>query len=59
MARPADDHRPHDLVHLITGRPLYTTIASPHEIQSANGLLQRQALPLRYIPRPPQAPPHR
>ena len=44
-----------DLVHLITGRPLYTTIASPHEIQSANGMLQRQALPLRYIPLPPQA----
>jgi len=61
MAAPAasDRHRPHDLVHLITGRPLYTTCASAEEIQAANGLLHRQALPLRYVPRPLQLCRHR
>ena len=59
MARSADDHQLHDLVHLITGRPLYTTCASAEEIQAANGLLQHQTLPLRYVARPLQAPRHR
>ena len=55
----SDRHRPHDLVHLTTGRPLYTTCASAEEIQAANGLLHRLALPLRYVPRPLQLCRHR
>lgn len=52
-----DGHRPHALVHLITGRRLYTTCACRQEIQAANARLQHQALPLRYLPQPAVIPP--
>jgi len=52
-----DGHRPHVLVHLITGRRLYTTCACRQEIQAANARLHHQALPLRYLPQPAVIPP--
>lgn len=52
-----DQHRPHALVHLITGRRLYTTCACRQEIQAANARLHHQALPLRYLPQPLLIPP--